>query len=131
MCVVGAQVPAALKGGSMVSPPATPSHHDEAQCAASVVQLARAHTVLALLCGATQDLSNIAFQKWMVTTMLNFLEVTAGGGFAWDHNIFAGGAAFQYAQWRAWMAILKELRTHYPEMVMDHRQTARESGVSR
>lgn len=78
--------------------------------------------------GGSMDLSNRAFQKWMTQTLLDFLDVTGGGGFAWDHNIFAGGAQFQYAQWRAWMAILAELRTHYPEMVMDHRQTAHEWG---
>lgn len=84
--------------------------------------------VEAALKGGSMDLSNRAFQKWMTQTLLDFLDVTGGGGFAWDHNIFAGGAEFQYAQWRAWMAILAELRTHYPEMVMDHRQTAHEWG---
>jgi hypothetical protein len=69
-----------------------------------------------------------AGQGWMTQTMLNFLEVTGGGGFAWDHNIFAGGPTKIYGQWRAWMTILKTLRTHYPEMVMDHRQTAHEWG---
>ena len=29
-----------------------------------------------------------------------------------------------YGQWRAWMAILAHLRTQFPDMVMDHRQTA-------
>ena len=46
------------------------------------------------------DLSNMKFQQWMTTTMLDFLEVTGGGGFAWDHNIFAGSASKTYAQWR-------------------------------
>jgi hypothetical protein len=82
----------------------------------------------AALKGGSMDLSNPQFKKWMTDTLLAFLDVTGGGGFAWDHNIFAGGAQFQYAQWRAWMEILAALRSHYPEMVMDHRQTAHEWG---
>ncbi len=30
----------------------------------------------------------------------------------------------RYAQWRAWMRILETLRQIYPDIVMDHRQTA-------
>eukprot|EP01045_Picozoa_sp_COSAG04_P049817 COSAG04_NODE_19835_length_407_cov_0.668831_1_plen_118_part_10 len=32
--------------------------------------------------GGSMDLSNAKFQKWMTQTMLDFLEVTGGGGFA-------------------------------------------------
>ena len=39
-----------------------------------------------------------------------------------DHNIYAGFKLKQYAQWRSWMRILRTLREHFPEMVMDHRQ---------
>jgi hypothetical protein len=65
--------------------------------------------VPAALKGGSMDLSNRPFQKWMTQTMLDFLDVTGGGGFAWDHNIYAGGPEFQYAQWRAWMTILVSL----------------------
>ena len=44
----------------------------------------------AIINGAA-DLSNMEFQDWMLQTLLDFQRVTKGGGFAWDHNIFAGG----------------------------------------
>eukprot|EP00051_Salpingoeca_urceolata_P016581 m.221615 g.221615 ORF g.221615 m.221615 type:complete len:214 (+) comp18720_c0_seq6:166-807(+) len=55
--------------------------------------------------------------------MKAFLQKTGGGGFAWDYDIFAGPASLQYAQWRGWMEVLAELRSNFPDMVMDHRQT--------
>ena len=49
---------------------------------------------------------------------------SGAGGFAWDHNIYAGDTSKQYSQWRAWMRILEKLRQDFPDIVMDHRQTA-------
>lgn len=83
--------------------------------------------VPAALVDGSMDLSNREYQTWLTNTLLAFLEMSGGGGFAWDHGIFAGGSK-QYAQWRAWMEILQTLRTHYPEMVMDHRQSAHAYG---
>lgn len=83
--------------------------------------------VPAALMGGSMDLSNREYQLWLTNTLLAFLEMSGGGGFAWDHGIFAGRSK-QYAQWRAWMEILQTLRTHYPEMVMDHRQSAHAYG---
>ena len=48
---------------------------------------------------------------------------TGAAGFAWDHDIFAGGDELRYAQWRAWMRVLAALREAHPDLVMDHRQT--------
>lgn len=76
------------------------------------------------LIGGSANLANQDYQDWLLETLLAFMKVTGAGGFAWDHNIFAGGPDLQYAQWRAWMRILKELRLRHPDMVMDHRQTA-------
>eukprot|EP01052_Picozoa_sp_SAG31_P024048 SAG31_NODE_2021_length_6647_cov_2.271839_2_plen_305_part_00 len=81
----------------------------------------------ALMHGA-MDLSNVLYQKWLTQTLLAFLDLSGGGGFAWDHGIFAGDATHQYAQWRAWMQILAALRAEYPDMVMDHRQSAHAYG---
>ena len=43
----------------------------------------------ALLSGG-MDLSNREYQTWLIATMLAFLKMSGGGGFAWDHGIFAG-----------------------------------------
>ena len=69
------------------------------------------------------DLSCMAFQKWLTETLLNFLKVTGNGGFAWDHDIYTDDHSKHYAQWRGWMTILHTLRTEFPDIVMDHRQT--------
>ena len=55
--------------------------------------------------------------------LLAFLSKSGAAGFAWDQDIFAGGPELRYAQWRAWMVILKRLREAKPDVVMDHRQT--------
>ena len=62
------------------------------------------------LLGGSMDLSNRDYQQWLIETLLAFLKLTGGGGFAWDHGIFAGDSSKHYAQWRAWMEILKALR---------------------
>ncbi len=59
----------------------------------------------------------------MLETLVAFATKTSAGGFAWDHDIYAG-VGKEYAQWRAWMAILSGLRSAFPDIVMDHRQTA-------
>ena len=84
--------------------------------------------VPAALFGGSMDLSNREYQQWLIATMLAFLDLSGGGGFAWDHGIFAGPQSLQYAQWRSWMQILKALREKYPDMVMDHRQSAHAYG---
>ena len=76
------------------------------------------------LIGGSANLANQQYQDWLLETLLAFMNVTGAGGYAWDHDIFAGGAELRYAQWRGWMRILATLRAHYPDMVMDHRQTA-------
>lgn len=60
-------------------------------------------------------------QSYLIGIMSAFLEKTGAGGFAWDHNIFAGDVSLQYAQWRAWMHILKTVRGKFKDIVMDHR----------
>ena len=57
------------------------------------------------------DLSPRAVQDGMRDTLLAFMEKSGAQGFAWDHNIYAGGTDKRYAQWRAWMRILV-LRRH-------------------
>jgi len=72
------------------------------------------------------DLGQPAVQDWFIARMLAFMAKAGSGGWAWDHDIFTDGAspAQHYAQWRGWMRILAALRSEYPDMVMDHRQTA-------
>ena len=74
------------------------------------------------------DLSAPGVAEWLGDTLLAFVAATGAGGFAWDHDIFApeggGMRPAAYSQWRAWMAILRRLRRAYPDLVMDHRQTA-------
>ena len=64
--------------------------------------------------GGAMDLSNNAAADWLLSVMLAFLEKSGGGGFAWDHNIYAGSVTKQYSQWRSWMRILATLREFYP-----------------
>ena len=72
----------------------------------------------------TVDLSQPEVQDWFIKRMLAFMSKTGSGGWAWDHDIFAGPHSLKYGQWRGWMRILKTLRAAHPDMVMDHRQTA-------
>eukprot|EP00300_Choanocystis_sp_HF-7_P008616 c16008_g1_i1.p1 GENE.c16008_g1_i1~~c16008_g1_i1.p1 ORF type:complete len:999 (-),score=182.04 c16008_g1_i1:1048-4011(-) len=69
------------------------------------------------------DLSPPEVFEKMLHFFVTFVNMTGVGGFAWDYNIFAGPSSLQYPQWRAWMYILKGIRTAYPDVVMDHRQT--------
>jgi len=72
----------------------------------------------------TVDLGRPEVQDWYIARMLAFMDKTGAGGWAWDHDIFAGPSNLKYGQWRGWMRILSVLRAHHPDMVMDHRQTA-------
>ena len=72
----------------------------------------------------TVDISRPEVQDWYISRMLAFMEKTGAGGWAWDHDIFAGPRSSRYGQWRGWMRILNTLRAAHPNMVMDHRQTA-------
>jgi len=76
------------------------------------------------LIGNTLNIAPIEVQDWLIHTLRSFMQKTGAQGFAWDHNIFAGSADLRYAQWRGWMRILASLRAEFPDMVMDHRQTA-------
>ena len=49
------------------------------------------------------DLSRPEVQAWMIDTMLAFMAKTGSGGWAWDHDIYAGGSELKYGQWRGWM----------------------------
>ena len=69
------------------------------------------------------DISPPEVQTWLGDQLEAFLDQTGAAGFAWDHDIYAGPSEKMYAQWRSWMAILKRLRAHKPDIVMDHRQT--------
>ncbi|CAE7459681.1 unnamed protein product [Symbiodinium sp. CCMP2592] len=62
-------------------------------------------------------------QNYFIEVMTAFLQKSGGVGFAWDHDIFAGDKSLQYAQWRGFARILRALRTEFPHIVMDHRQT--------
>lgn len=74
--------------------------------------------------GNILSLAPVEVQDYMIEVMTAFMRKTGAAGFAWDHDITAGPATLEYAQWRGWMRILAALRTQFPDMVMDHRQTA-------
>jgi hypothetical protein len=77
------------------------------------------------------DLSPPTVQRYLIKLLTAFMQKTGAGGFAWDHGIntdHAGPERLVYAQWRAWMNILGALRTSFPELVMDHRQSAHQFG---
>jgi hypothetical protein len=72
-------------------------------------------------------------QSYLIDIMSAFVKKAGIGGFAWDHDIFAGNTTAQkdelkYAQWRGWMNICGALRERFPDIVMDHRQTAHRWG---
>jgi hypothetical protein len=72
-------------------------------------------------------------QTYLIDVMTAFMQKTGIGGWAWDHDIFAGSTREEkdelaYAQWRGWMNIVGTLRERFPDMVMDHRQTAHRWG---
>ena len=74
------------------------------------------------------DLSSPGVAEWLAQLLCDFMEATGAGGFAFDHDIFAPeGGGMQptgYAQWRGWMSVLSRLRARFPDIVIDHRQTA-------
>lgn len=70
------------------------------------------------------DLSVPEAHDWLLSTLVAFVKKSGAGGFAWDHDIFTRYEHLRYAQWRSWMSILAELRLFFPDLVMDHRQTA-------
>ena len=77
--------------------------------------------------GGAINLAAPGAKEWVASTLITFgkaADVGGGfGGFAWDHDIFAGGPDLLYSQWRAWMWVLKQLRAALPNIIMDHRQT--------
>jgi hypothetical protein len=75
----------------------------------------------AIIDGAA-NLAHPQFAAWLLSTLTAFVASTGIGGFAWDHDIFAGDSRLQNAQWSSWMFILSELRGQFPWLVMDHRQ---------
>jgi hypothetical protein len=75
----------------------------------------------AIIDGAA-NLADPQFANWLLSTLSAFVKITGIGGFAWDHDIFAGDSRLQNAQWSSWMYILSQLREQYPFLVMDHRQ---------
>ena len=77
------------------------------------------------------DLAADGVKEWLADTLVSFLAATGAAGYSWDHDIFAPQNSGldpnnpdRYAQWKAWMQILAALRSAYPDIVMDHRQTA-------
>jgi hypothetical protein len=70
------------------------------------------------------DISRPEVQDWFISRMIAFQTKTRAGGWAWDHDIYAGPSGLHYGQWRGWMRILAALRENNPAIVMDHRQTA-------
>jgi hypothetical protein len=77
----------------------------------------------AIINGAA-NLAHPQFADWLLSTLIAFITNTGIGGFAWDHDIFAGDASLQQAQWSSWMYILSQLRELFPLLVMDHRQNS-------
>lgn len=78
--------------------------------------------------GNRLDLSNPRAARWLTETLLAFMRVSGAAGFAFDHgsSLSEGGrhpAANEYAQWRAWVGIVAELRAAYPDIIIDHRET--------
>jgi hypothetical protein len=64
----------------------------------------------------------------LLLNILCFMIRNDLSGFSQVALLCAGGAKYKYAQWRGWMQILKALRTEYPDIVMDHRQSAHAYG---
>lgn len=65
-----------------------------------------------------------SFQDWLLATMIAFKEQTGVSGFSFDHWWIAydDSETSRYAQWYGARRILKELREHDPDIVIDGRQ---------
>ena len=79
--------------------------------------------------GKRASLASPKLQDYLIKTMVKFLQVTGGKGFAWDYGIQGDTrVANMYQEVHGWKRILKALRLAVPDMVMDHRQIAHRFG---
>ena len=85
------------------------------------------------------DMSNRDFQDYLLDLLSRFVKRFDLGGFAFDYGIsdgldrvgdgrLAGGQvnpnASRYAIWHGWMRIMHGLRAEFPDIVLDHRESA-------
>ena len=75
-----------------------------------------------------RSLVKYAMRFQLLLNILCFMIQMGLSGILQAALLCLGGAKYKYAQWRGWMQILKALRTEYPDIVMDHRQSAHAYG---
>lgn len=74
-------------------------------------------------------LASEEFQDWLSSAFIAFLNITHGGGFAWDYTFFNDPRpGNEYSQWRGWMTVIQAVRAAFPDVVMDHRQLNHQYG---
>ena len=78
--------------------------------------------------GCCSSLAVPQFQRWLAGTLIAFAKQTGLGGFAFDYNGYQDGSHTTYAQWKGWHWVLRQLRDHLPDAVMDHRQICHAEG---
>ena len=91
--------------------------------------------------GCNADLSNPAFQQYLIGSLTQLYTQFDLGGFAWDYGIGdtikcgrhcdtrqANPNATDYSIWKGWMTVVGGLRTAFPEIVMDHRVSSHSYG---
>ena len=74
------------------------------------------------------SLASVRFQRYLASTLIAFTQATGIGGMAFDYNGYGDGAHTTYSQWRGWHWILRQLREHFPDFAMDHRQIMHAEG---
>ena len=77
------------------------------------------------------DLGNQLYQNSFSATLIDFMNATESGGFAWDYtflrsmkNVYPGSLCGCYSEWLGWTKIRRNILSAFPDSVFDNRQSA-------
>ncbi|CAF1007590.1 unnamed protein product [Rotaria sordida] len=74
------------------------------------------------------SLASIEFQRYFLQLLIDFVQVTDIGGYAWDYNYFFDTNHTAYSQWRGWQWVRTQLLLALPHLIMDHRYGSQYDG---
>jgi hypothetical protein len=63
------------------------------------------------------------FQDWLISELIVFKEKTGIGGYSFDYTFLIYPGKSVYAQWQGWCRVMDTLRSRFPDIVIDGRQT--------
>ena len=64
-----------------------------------------------------------AFQDWLINELTVFKNKTGVGGYSFDYTFLIYPGKSVYAQWQGWCRVLETLRSRFPDIIIDGRQT--------